>query len=141
MEVQEPKLQAGTVSYFHAFAKEQSNRKLISEFSRLPYFADDQYREESVQWAADQLDAYEFARHCIVHNRGVIAESVKRMNKRQRNILKQITRTSRLANEPRLLPSSPQARNACSHVTGLGLLLFKAVSNTFKLCDSIPELA
>ena len=136
-----PKLQAGTVPYYHAFAKEQSNRKLVIEFSRLPYFADDQFRHESVQWAADQLDAYEFARHCIVHNRGVIAESVKRMNKRQRDVLKQITRTSSLANEPRLLPSSQQARNACSHVTGLGLLLFKAVSNTFQLSDSVPELA
>ena len=135
------KLQAGTVPYFHAFAKEQSNRKLMSDFSRLPYFADDQNRQESVQWATDQLDVYEFARHCIVHNRGVIAESVKRMNKRQRFVLKQITRTSSLANEARLLPNCREARNACSHVTGIGLLLFRAVSNIFQLSDSVPELA
>ncbi len=135
------KLQAGTVQYFHEFAKGQSNRKLVTEFSRLHYIADDQIRQRSIQWATDQLEVYEFARHCIVHNRGAIAESVKRLNKRQRNVLKQITRTSSLANEPRLLPNSHQARYACSHMTGLGHLLFKAVSNTFQLSDSIPELA
>lgn len=135
------KLQSGTVQYFHEFAKGQSNRKLMTEFSRLPYLADDQNRQESIQWAIDQLEVYEFARHCIVHNRGVMAEKAKRLTKGQRNVLKQITRTSSLANEPRLLPSSHKARNACSHVTGLGLLLFKAVSNTFQLSDSIPELA
>lgn len=101
----------------------------------------DQNRQESVRWATDQLEVYEFARHCIVHNRGVVPERAKRLNKGQRNVLKQFTRTSSLANEPRLLPSSHQARNACSHVTSLGLLLFKTVSNTFQLCDFIPELA
>lgn len=74
-----PKLQAGTVAYFIAFAKDQNNRKLLNEFSRLPYFVN--------------------------------------------------------------VPSSREARNACSHVTGLGLLLFRAVSNTFQFSDSVPESA
>ena len=107
----------------------------------MSYFADDQNRRESLQWAMDQLDVYEFARHCIVHNRGIIAESVKRMNKRQRNILTRITRTSSLANEPRLLPSSFESRNACSHLTGLGLLVFKGVSKTFNLNDAVTGLS
>ena len=62
-----PKLQAGTVAYFLAFAKDQNNRKLMNEISRLPYFVHDCNRQESVQWATDQLAVYEFARHCIVH--------------------------------------------------------------------------
>ena len=39
----------------------------------MSYFADDQNRRDSLQWAMDQLDVDEFARHCIVHNRGIIA--------------------------------------------------------------------